>query len=130
MNENEKPAGDVAMPKVCTLCAVEVDADIGIMFPFVVVASSEGWVAELAGAFNVVKQSDALAALAAVTAERDTLAAQVEVLRKDAELLDWLADLSNPDGQVMLPGWAVEQNLGSMRDAIRSVMDAAKAEKS
>ena len=43
-------------------------------------------------------------------------------LRKDKARLDWLADVNNTIGSVLLPRKIVERNLGSMRDAIDEAM--------
>lgn len=55
----------------------------------------------------------------------------IEKMRKDSELqellkdkarLDWLADVNNTIGSVLLPTDIVERNLHSMRDAIDEAM--------
>lgn len=43
-------------------------------------------------------------------------------LLKDRERLDWLADVNNSIGNVLLPTDIVERNLHSMRDAIDETM--------
>ena len=43
-------------------------------------------------------------------------------LRKDKARLDWLADVNNSIGSVLLPREIVERNLGSLRDAIDDAM--------
>ena len=43
-------------------------------------------------------------------------------LRKDKERLDWLADVNNNIGNVLLPRDIVERNLGSLRDGIDEAM--------
>ena len=43
-------------------------------------------------------------------------------LRKDKERLDWLADVNNSIGNVLLPTDIVERNLGSLRDGIDEAM--------
>ena len=43
-------------------------------------------------------------------------------LRKDKARLDWLADVDNTIGSVLLPRAIVERNLGSLRDAIDEAM--------
>ena len=59
----------------------------------------------------------------------------MEKLRKDSELqellkdkarLDWLADVNNTIGSVLLPTNIVERNLHSMRDAIDEAMKLQK----
>lgn len=43
-------------------------------------------------------------------------------LLKDKARLDWLADVNNNIGSVLLPRDIVERNLGSMRDGIDEAM--------
>jgi len=43
-------------------------------------------------------------------------------LRRDKERLDWLADPTNPIGNVQLPRGVVERNLGCLRSAIDEAM--------
>ena len=43
-------------------------------------------------------------------------------LRKDRARLDWLADVNNSIGSVLLPRDIVERNLGSLRDGIDEAM--------
>ena len=43
-------------------------------------------------------------------------------LRKDKLRLDWLADVNNSIGNVLLPRDIVERNLGSLRDGIDEAM--------
>lgn len=43
-------------------------------------------------------------------------------LRKDKARLDWLADVKNNIGNVLLPTDIVERNLGSLRDAVDEAM--------
>ena len=43
-------------------------------------------------------------------------------LRKDKARIDWLADVDNSIGNVLLPTDIVERNLGSLRDAIDEAM--------
>lgn len=50
------------------------------------------------------------------------LTAELAELRKDKTRLDWLSDRDNQVGNVMLPSWAVEENLHSLRAAIDAVM--------
>ena len=52
---------------------------------------------------------------------------RLELAERDTELLDWLADPDNHDGDVRLPAKCVEQNLHSMRDAIRAAMQGEGA---
>jgi anaerobic glycerol-3-phosphate dehydrogenase len=49
---------------------------------------------------------------------------KVMTLREDKKLLDWLADPSNEIGSVQLPAKCVEDNLHSLRDAIRQAMQS------
>lgn len=43
-------------------------------------------------------------------------------LKKDKERIDWLADVNNTIGNVLLPTDIVERNLGSLRDGIDEAM--------
>ncbi len=43
---------------------------------------------------------------------------EIDDLRKDKARLDWLADVNNNIGNVLLPTDIVERNLSSLRDAI------------
>jgi len=52
---------------------------------------------------------------------------RLERAEQDTELLDWLADPDNHDGDVRLPAKCVEQNPHSMRDAIRAAMQGEGA---
>lgn len=45
-----------------------------------------------------------------------------DLLLKDKARLDWLADVNNTIGSVLLPREIVESNLGSLRDAIDEAM--------
>ena len=47
-------------------------------------------------------------------------------LLKDKERLDWLADVNNHTGQVLLPAECVQNNLSSLRDAIDEAMGGAR----
>ena len=47
---------------------------------------------------------------------------ELQELLKDKERLDWLADVNNNIGIVLLPTNIVERNLHSMRDAIDEAM--------
>ena len=42
---------------------------------------------------------------------------------KDKTRIDWLADLNNEIGNVQLPNKCVENNIGSLRDAIDEAME-------
>lgn len=46
--------------------------------------------------------------------------------KKDTARLDWLADVENRIGNVILPRSIVEQNLDSMRHAIDATMEAGE----
>lgn len=48
--------------------------------------------------------------------------AELQELLKDKERLDWLADVNNSIGNVLLPRDIVERNLGSLRDCIDEAM--------
>lgn len=47
---------------------------------------------------------------------------ELQELLKDKERLDWLADVNNNIGNVLLPTDIVERNLGSLRDGIDEAM--------
>lgn len=51
---------------------------------------------------------------------------ELQELLKDKERLDWLADVNNTIGSVLLPTNIVERNLHSMRDAIDEAMKLYK----
>ncbi len=48
--------------------------------------------------------------------------AELQELLKDKARLDWLADVDNNIGSVLLPRDIVERNLGSLRDGIDEAM--------
>ena len=48
--------------------------------------------------------------------------AELQELLKDKARLDWLADVDNTVGNVLLPTDIVQRNLGSLRDAIDEAM--------
>ena len=48
--------------------------------------------------------------------------AELTELLKDKSRLDWLADVNNTIGNVLLPRDIVERNLGSLRDGIDEAM--------
>ena len=60
-----------------------------------------------------------------LAAEVRRLQAENERLRADSARIDWLADVNNNVGSVVLPRHIVEQNISSLRQAI----DAARSEK-
>lgn len=47
---------------------------------------------------------------------------EMQELLKDKARLDWLADVNNSIGNVLLPRDIVERNLGSLRDGIDEAM--------
>lgn len=47
----------------------------------------------------------------------------------DTDRIDWLADVNNKTGTVMLPSRIVEANLHSLRDAIDAAMREEKCRK-
>lgn len=47
---------------------------------------------------------------------------ELQELLKDKARLDWLGDVNNTIGNVLLPTDIVERNLGSLRDAIDEAM--------
>jgi len=57
--------------------------------------------------------------------ENERLRIENIALRADADRIDWLADVENTVGSVVLPRHIVEQNIGSLRQAI----DAARSAK-
>jgi len=57
--------------------------------------------------------------------ENERLRIENIALRTDADRIDWLADVENTVGSVVLPRHIVEQNIGSLRQAI----DAARSAK-
>lgn len=57
--------------------------------------------------------------------ENDRLRIENAALRADSARIDWLADVNNTVGSVVLPRHVVEQNISSLRQAI----DAARSAK-
>ncbi len=57
--------------------------------------------------------------------ENDRLRIENAALRADSARIDWLADVNNTVGSVVLPRHIVEQNISSLRQAI----DAARSAK-
>ena len=64
-------------------------------------------------------------ALESLLARIDVLRIENEALRADADRIDWLADVNNTVGSVVLPREIVEANVSSLRQAI----DAARSAK-
>ncbi len=64
-------------------------------------------------------------ALESLLARIEELRVQNAALRADADRIDWLADVSNTVGSVVLPREIVEANISSLRQAI----DAARGVK-
>ena len=64
-------------------------------------------------------------ALESLLARIEVLRVQNAALRADAARIDWLADVSNTVGSVVLPREIVEANVSSLRQAI----DAARGAK-
>lgn len=64
-------------------------------------------------------------ALESLLARIDVLRIENSALRADADRIDWLADVNNTVGSVVLPREIVEANVSSLRQAI----DAARSAK-
>ena len=64
-------------------------------------------------------------ALESLMARIDVLRIENSALRADADRIDWLADVNNTVGSVVLPREIVEANVSSLRQAI----DAARGVK-
>ena len=69
-----------------------------------------------------MSESDELTALQELRAEVDQLKITFHELLKDKARLDWLADVNNSIGNVLLPRDIVERNLSSLRDGIDEAM--------
>ena len=69
-----------------------------------------------------MSESDELTALQKLREEIDQLKIAFHELLKDKLRLDWLADVNNSIGNVLLPTDIVERNLGSLRDGIDEAM--------
>lgn len=69
-----------------------------------------------------MSESDELTALRQLRDELDQLKIAFHEMIKDKERLDWLADVNNNIGNVLLPRDIVERNLGSLRDGIDEAM--------
>lgn len=64
-------------------------------------------------------------AMESLLARIEVLRVQNAALRADADRIDWLADINNTVGSVVLPREIVEANVSSLRQAI----DAARSAK-
>ena len=64
-------------------------------------------------------------ALESLMARIEVLRIENKALRADADRIDWLADVNNSVGSVVLPREIVESNISSLRQAI----DAARSAK-
>jgi methyl coenzyme M reductase gamma subunit len=64
-------------------------------------------------------------ALESLMARIEVLRIENKALRADADRIDWLADVNNTVGSVVLPREVVEANVSSLRQAI----DAARSAK-
>jgi hypothetical protein len=53
---------------------------------------------------------------------------EIELLQKDADRLDWLADANNTIGNVQLPTQCVQDNIHSLRAAIDAAMQLKDGE--
>ena len=69
-----------------------------------------------------MSESDELTALQKLRVEIDQLKITFNELLKDRSRLDWLADVDNKMGGVILPRDIVERNLHSLRAAIDEAM--------
>ena len=56
--------------------------------------------------------------------ENDRLRIENAALRADSARIDWLADVNNTVGSVVLPRHIVESNISSLRQAIDAAMTA------
>jgi transcription initiation factor TFIIIB Brf1 subunit/transcription initiation factor TFIIB len=56
--------------------------------------------------------------------ENERLRIENAALREDSARIDWLADVNNTVGSVVLPRHIVEQNISSLRQAIDEAMTA------
>ena len=71
------------------------------------------------------ERNQCVMALESLTARIDVLRIENAALRADADRIDWLADVNNTVGSVVLPREIVEANVSSLRQAI----DAARGAK-
>ena len=97
---------------------IRANSDIGVLAAEVRRLREEN--ERLAGCVNRLKVERAWA-----IREAKRLTEENERLRADADRIDWLADVNNNVGSVVLPREIVEANVSSLRQAI----DAARSEK-
>ncbi len=71
------------------------------------------------------ERNQCVMALESLLARIEVLRVQNAALRADADRIDWLADVDNTVGSVVLPREIVEANISSLRQAI----DAARSAK-
>ena len=71
------------------------------------------------------ERNQCVLALESLLARIDVLRTENAALRADADRIDWLADVNNTVGSVVLPREIVEANVSSLRQAI----DAARGAK-
>lgn len=71
------------------------------------------------------ERNQCVLALESLLARIEVLRVQNAALRADADRIDWLADVDNTVGSVVLPREIVEANISSLRQAI----DAARGAK-
>ncbi len=71
------------------------------------------------------ERNQCVLALESLLARIEVLRVQNAALRADADRIDWLADVNNSVGSVVLPREIVEANISSLRQAI----DAARSAK-
>lgn len=71
------------------------------------------------------ERNQCVLALESLMARIEVLSVQNAALRADADRIDWLADVNNTVGSVVLPRDIVEANVSSLRQAI----DAARGAK-
>ena len=67
------------------------------------------------------ERNQCVLALESLMARIEVLSVQNAALRADADRIDWLADVNNTVGSVVLPREIVEANMSSLRQAIDAV---------